>query len=115
LEYLAEKATDEGLKFRYNWALTNKKAMSNPMAVKQSVLKSYVGTYEVRKITMENGELIYQRENRGKHTLVPVSENEFMVGNISYFRIRFIKENNKIIALEGLYDDGRSDKNLKTN
>ncbi|MFK7749663.1 MAG: S41 family peptidase [Kordia sp.] len=115
LEYLAAKATDDGLKFRYNWALTNKKAMSNPMTVKQSVLKSYVGTYEVRNITMENGELIYQRENRGKHKLVPVSENEFMVGNISFFRIRFIKENNKIVALEGLYDTGRSDKNLKTN
>ncbi|AXG71623.1 peptidase family S41 [Kordia sp. SMS9] len=115
LEYLAAKATDEALKFRYNWALTNKKAMSNPMTVKESVLKSYIGTYEVRNITMENGQLIYQRENRGKHTLVPVSENEFMVGNISFFRIRFVKENNKIVALEGLYDDGRTDKNLKTD
>lgn len=115
LEYLAKKATDESLKFRYNWALTNKKAMMNPVTVKPSVLKSYVGTYEVRNITMENGQLMYQRENRGKHKLIPISENEFLVGNISYFRIRFIKENNKVVALEGLYDNGRSDKNLKTD
>ncbi|WP_298420344.1 S41 family peptidase [uncultured Kordia sp.] len=115
LEYLVQKTKDPQLKSRYNWALSSKKALNNPITVQKSILKSYVGTYEVRKITMENGTLFYQRENRGKHKLVPLNANEFMVGDISYFRIRFIKENNKIIALQGVYDNGRTDKNLKTN
>lgn len=115
LEYLASKTTDSKLKARYNWALTGKKALKNPVKVKKSILQSYVGTYDERKISMEDGKLIYQRANRGKHTLVPISDNEFMVGDISYFRVRFIKENNKVIAIEGLYDNGRTDKNLKTN
>jgi hypothetical protein len=115
LEYLLAKATDTELKFSYNWALTNKKALLSPILIKKAVLKSYVGTYDERKVTMENGKLIYQRTNRGKHELIPISENEFMVGDISYFRIRFVSENNKVVALEGLYNDGYTDKNLKTN
>ncbi|WP_298511559.1 S41 family peptidase [uncultured Kordia sp.] len=115
LEYLVKKTDDEQLKYRYNWALTSKKAMKNPMSVKKSILKTYVGTYDERKVTMENGTLYYQRANRGKYKLVPIKENEFMVGDLSFFRVRFIKENNKITAIQGVYDTGRTDKNLKTN
>lgn len=115
LEYLVGKTKNPKLKARYNWALSSKKALSNPITVKQSTLKSYVGTYDERKITMENGTLYYQRANRGKHKLVPLSDNEFMVGDISYFRVRFIKENNKVVAIQGVYDNGRTDKNRKTN
>lgn len=114
LEYMVKKVNDPQLKYRYNWALSGKKASLNPMSVKKSILKSYIGTYDERKITMENGKLFYQRANRTKHKLVPIKENEFMVGDISYFRVRFIKENNKITAIEGLYDNGRTDKNLKS-
>jgi hypothetical protein len=115
LEYLADKTKDPELKFSYNWALTNKKTLLNPVTVKKSVLNSYVGTYDERKVTMENGKLYYQRADRGKHELIPIRENEFMVDGISYFRVRFASENNKVIAIEGLYDSGRTDKNLKTN
>ncbi|MEM6722031.1 MAG: S41 family peptidase [Bacteroidota bacterium] len=115
LEYLVEKTEDPQLKFRYNWALSSKKAMKNPMSVEKSLLKSYVGTYDERKVTMENGTLYYQRANRGKHKLVPVKENEFMVGDLSFFRVKFLTENNKVTAIQGLYDNGSTDKNLKTN
>ncbi|NAS31505.1 peptidase [Flavobacteriaceae bacterium R38] len=115
LEYLANKATDPQLKFSYNWALSSKKALMNPITIKKPILKSYLGTYDERKITMENGKLYYQRANRGKHELTPISENEFMVGDLSYFRVRFLNKNNKVTAIEGLYDNGRTDKNLKTN
>jgi hypothetical protein len=115
LEYLVEKTENPQLKFRYNWALSSKKALKNPVTVKKSLLKLYVGTYDERKVTMENGTLYYQRANRGKYKLIPVKDNEFMVGDLSFFRVRFVTENNKITAIQGLYDDGRTDKNLKTN
>jgi hypothetical protein len=115
LEYLVEKTENPQLKYRYNWALSSKKALKNPISVEKSLLKSYVGTYDERKVTMENGKLFYQRANRGKYELIPVKDNEFMVGDLSYFRVRFLKENTKITAIQGVYDTGRTDKNLKTN
>jgi len=114
LESLSEKTQDAQMQHYYEWYLSAQKVMLKPVIVEQAILKSYSGTYGERLVTLENGKLYYQRGSRKKYELAPLNQNEFMLAGLSYFRIRFLSENNKIIALEGLYDNGRVDKDLKS-
>jgi hypothetical protein len=36
-----------------------------------------------------------------------------MLRGLDTFRIRFLSEGEKVLALQGLYDNGHTDKNLK--
>lgn len=114
LETLIAKSKDEETVEYYDWSLQGLKVLNNPVKLDESILKSYIGSYGPRVITFENGKLYYQRDTGTKYELKPMKENEFMLIGLSYFRIRFLSENNKVIALQGRYEGGRSDKNLKT-
>ena len=114
LESLSGKAKDDEMKHFYQWHLKAQKILYQPVVVEQAILKSYSGTYGERHVTLENEKLYYQRGARAKYELIPLSQNEFMLEGLSYFRIRFITENNKVVALDGLYDNGRKDKSTKT-
>mgnify|MGYP000101618948 CR=1 FL=1 len=114
LETLIAKSKDEEMVEYYDWSLQGLKILSNPIKLDESIFKSYIGSYGPRVITFENGKLYYQRDTGTKYELKPMKENEFMLVGLSYFRIRFLSENNKVIALQGRYEGGRTDKNLKT-
>lgn len=113
LETLSDASDDEKLKQFYGWSLSGLQAQSTNLEVDESVLKSYVGKYGPRIISLEGKTLSYQREGRGKYTLKAISENEFMLVGLTYFRIKFESKDNKVVALIGQYDNGRTDKNLK--
>lgn len=113
LEKLADEATDERDKSGYEWYLESLKAELNPASIAPDILRSYVGKYGPRTITFENGELFYQREDRPKYKMIPLSEELFMFEELDYFRIQFIKENDEVKAVMGIYDTGRTDKNPK--
>ena len=113
LEKLADQATDERDKSGYEWHLESLKAELSPADVSPEILRSYVGKYGPRTITFENGALFYQRTDRPKYKMIPISEELFMFKEIDYFRIKFLKENGVVIAVMGLYDTGRTDKNIK--
>ena len=76
-------------------------------------MKKYVGIYGPGKLTLENGELYYQRNDRPKMRMIPVTENLFMFNEADYFRLIVILEEGKPVAVEGHYDNGRSDRNDK--
>ncbi|MBZ0326998.1 MAG: S41 family peptidase [Altibacter sp.] len=114
LEMLVEKYKNDELAHFYKWPIAALKLEKNPITLKESTLKKYVGTYGPRVVTIENGQLYYQRGTGIKYNLIPYSENEFILDGLDYFRIKFISENNKVVALEGLYNDGRTDKNVRS-
>lgn len=114
LETLIAKSKDEETIEFYDWSLQGLKLQNNPISLEASILKKYVGAYGPRMVTLENGTLYYQRGEGTKYELKPMNDNEFMLVGLSYFRIRFLSENNKVIALQGRYEGGRTDKNLKT-
>ena len=101
--------------FHLEWALDGLKAEKNEVVVDQSVLKSYTGTYGPRTISLENGVLYYQREGNTPYKLLPMSERKFRIAEIPYFRIEMLKEAGKVVAIKGLYDNGRTDKSVRTN
>jgi retinol-binding protein 3 len=114
LDSLMRKTEDPDKKFAYQWSLEGLKAKNNPPELEESVMKKYAGTYEVRTLTFEDGSLYYQREGRPKFRMVPMDETTFMFEELQYFRLKIIVENGKAVAIEGIYDNGRNDKSLRT-
>ncbi len=113
LETLIEQQTDDAAKAFYNWPITRLKTQKNPVQLDAATLQTFVGSYGPRKISMENGTLFYQRNKGTKYELYPFSDHEFMLKGLDSFRIRFVSEGDQIIALQGLYSNGRTDKNPK--
>jgi hypothetical protein len=114
LEKLAANTKDKNDKFRYEWHAESLKAKLDPAEVEPEILKSYTGKYGPRTITFESGELYYQRTGRPKYRLIPLSNDLFMLKEIDYFRLKIIKEDGVVKGVMGMYDDGTTDKNLKS-
>ena len=108
IEKLLDKSK-EGEKFQYKWALAGLKASQETTTINEATLKSYTGSYGPRKITLEDGKLYYQRDGRAKLEMIPMSEDTFWFEEIDYFRLKVLKEGDEIIALLGMYNDGRTD------
>lgn len=115
LNLLMDRAKDEEMKMYYEWPLAEIKVKNNPVSLGVSALKKFAGTYGPRVVTLENGTLYYQRGQGTKYELYPYSDNEFMLKGLETFRIRFVSENNKVSALQGLYSNGHTDRNLRDN
>jgi hypothetical protein len=113
MKKLSEKEEDPKFKNYYSWAYEGYQAQLNPVTLSPEVMKSYVGTYGPRTITLEDGSLYYQRGDRAKMKLIPLGEDTFRFNEIDYFRLRFIRENDKVIAVEGFTADGPVDRHLK--
>jgi retinol-binding protein 3 len=111
---LIKKVTEPDKKFYYQWALDGLQAKTNPPQLEVTLLKKYAGVYGVRTLTLENGDLYYQREGRPKFRMIPMNETTFMFNEIPYFRMKVIVENGKAVGLEGMYDNGETDKNPRT-
>ncbi len=106
-------AADQELKAFYEWPLARLKVKSKPVVLDAATLKKFAGTYGQRSITLENGSLYYQRGQGTKYELYPYGPREFMLKGLDDFRIHFISDNGKVTALQGLYENGHTDQNLK--
>jgi retinol-binding protein 3 len=104
LEVLAEKNPDDHF---YSWHYQGLKALNEPVNLPVTMLSSYAGEYGPRKLILEKDRLFYQREGQERHPLLPLDTDLFAVEDIPYFRIKIVKENDKILGITGIYDDGR--------
>ncbi len=111
LDSVLLKLEDPRLKEEIVWVKAGVDARSNPFVVDEKTMKSYAGKYGPRNIILKNGELYYQREGRPEYKMMAMSENTFMFDEIEYFRLKVIVEDKKAIAVEGQYDNGRTDRN----
>lgn len=113
LENLFKMEQDEKIKYKREWVIMGIKAKLESIQIDEKTMKKYTGVYGPRKITLENGELFYQRADRPKMKMIPLKEDLFMFNEIDYFRLQIVIENDKVIGLRGLYDNGTSDENKK--
>jgi C-terminal processing protease CtpA/Prc len=113
LELLMENNTDENLQTFYEWPLAELSLKTHPVTLDAQTLKTFVGNYGPRMVTLENDKLFYQRGSGTKYELVPYSAHEFILKDLDSFRIRFLAEGKNVVALQGLYDNGQTDKNAK--
>ncbi|MDF1544577.1 MAG: S41 family peptidase [bacterium] len=114
LDTLIKSKTDEQRKFSLQWAYDNFEAELNPMILDPEKLKEYVGDFGPRHIFIEEGSLIYQRDQRPKMSLAPMEEDLFRTPDLDYFRLKFVRNDaGVIIGLVGMYNNGRTDSNPK--
>lgn len=110
LKKLSEKTEDPNGQAQLKWAIEGKKVKLNPVTVKVSQLQKYAGQFGPRKFWVEEGVLYYQREDRPKHSLIPMGADRFMLEGLDYFRIQFVADaNGEFNELIGQYDNGRMD------
>jgi hypothetical protein len=81
----------------------------HPTNLDESALQAYVGTYGPRTITLEDGSLFYQRQGRDKMKMIPMGRHLFRFDEPDWFRLRFLREDDIVVAVEGLTPDGRND------
>ncbi len=112
LEKLSEKYTNESGDI-YRWYLVALIAKTTKINIDENTLKSYAGSYGPRTLTFENGQLYYQREGRAKQLLKALESDLFMLPNNVSFRLKIIKQDGEVIALQGQYDSGHFDQNLR--
>jgi len=110
---LFEKEEDPEFKAYYSWGYDIFKTMLNPKKIKLDILKTYVGTFGPRRITLKGESLFYQREEGPMMKMIPINQNMFMFKELDYFRLKIVKKDNKIIAVEGHRVNGRADRHLK--
>ncbi|WP_143960267.1 DUF3471 domain-containing protein [Litoribacter populi] len=98
------------------WIKESLEISENPITVPSSVLTSYEGQYEVRKITFRDGKLYYQREGNEENLLIPLSQDTFALEKSDTFRLRFLQENDGTIRkIIGIYIDGKTDESLRND
>ncbi len=114
MEKLLEKETDPFITASLKWSLDGIKANDNPVVIDKEILKSYVGNYGERKITFKDGDLYYQRGGQSAMKMIPLKPDYFMFDEVSYFRLKIKFEDNKVVGIEGNYDNGRVDFSEKT-
>jgi hypothetical protein len=110
---LVDKEKDLGFKAYYQWQLDTYNAALNPVFLLKETLGSYVGIYGPRKITLEDDSLFYQREGQAKRRMTAIGDADFVLEGNENFRLRFLKEGARIVAVEGYTPAGAADKHLK--
>lgn len=98
------------MKKYYDWHLESLKAKKSPLNIDASTLKTYTGNFGIRTIGIEDGKLYYQIRNSMKYALIPMTKDIFMIEELFNLRIQFLFENNKVIAIKTLNENGTSRK-----
>ncbi len=81
----------------------------HPAKPDEEALQAYVGIYGPRTITFEDGSLFYQRRDRDKMKMIPMGPDLFMFDEPDWFRLRFFREGDRVVAVEGLTPEGTLD------
>jgi hypothetical protein len=105
---------DPAFRAAYQWQHDNYEAVLNPLTIDETTLRSCAGKYGPRTIMLEGGSLFYQRAGRPKMKMIPIADDYFMLEGTDNFRIKFLKEGDKVVAVEGHDTAGQTDKYLKT-
>jgi retinol-binding protein 3 len=113
LEKLASKAKTPEEKQEITWTLDGLAASAKHVTLNESAMKALAGVYEERKITLEDGQLYYQRTGP-KFRLIPLSSTLFGLEGFDDFRVEFVIQNNQAIEIIGRYSDGTKDSTKRT-
>ena len=92
--------------FPAKWALMAIKAQLTPYTVSPDSLKSYIGAYGERTISLEDGQLYFQKTGGAKSHLIPMDKDLFSVEGKDYLRIKFVRKGEQITGITRLFDDG---------
>ncbi|WP_203292406.1 S41 family peptidase [Maricaulis parjimensis] len=87
---IAETAEDPGTAMLAAWQLAPLQARFTPWTPGPDELEAFVGTYGPRRIWLENGTLMYQREGRPENSLLPMTPGTFRFADSEDYLIDFL-------------------------
>jgi len=117
LKRLHDKATSEDRRRVLTWELETQESEQHPAQVDPAAVQKYTGTYGPRKVTLDNGEMFYQREGRPRYHMIPMTPATFRLDapEMGNFRLKFLaNEQGTVTEVVGLYSDGREDHSPRT-
>jgi hypothetical protein len=115
LKKIHEEAEVPELKERLAWALERLDAIREPFEIDEKTLKSYVGRYGPRNIMFEDGHLYYERDERPRYRMYPLSDTVFVFDELDFFRLEVVVgDDGAPTMLRGHYDNGNVDVTEKT-
>jgi retinol-binding protein 3 len=115
LKALKAKAQDPKEQARFDWSIEAIEAARKPASITAKEMEAFAGSYGPRKVWIEKGKLVQQREGRAKLTLVPMTGTTFSTEEADYVRFTFLKdEKGKVTKLVLTYDNGDRDEDART-
>jgi retinol-binding protein 3 len=115
LKALKAKAGEPKDRLRYDWSIEALAAAGSPATFTAKELASFAGTYGPRKVWIEDGHLVQQREGRSRLTLVPMTGTTFTAKGVDYVRFTFVKnEEGQVSKVVLTYDNGTRDEDART-
>jgi hypothetical protein len=89
---IISKETDKAKIDEAKWFLKELNAELVPVVLSPEVIKSHTGKFGSRSITLENGELYYQREGKPKYKLIALEESLFRIEGLENYQLQFNKD-----------------------
>ena len=112
LSTLRERDMSDEEAFMLDWAIAGLNAGLNPVDVDAATLASYAGDYGPRHLRVENGRLVYQRDDRDPFVATAMTETLFGFDALPFFRLEVVLGDDGVpIKIVGHYDNGRTDEN----
>ncbi len=100
-----------------DWAMSYIKAIEEPAALPADQLQKLAGDYGARHIKFENGKLFYLRDGvatKDYRELIPLSQDTFIIKELSYFRMRFVLDASGMpTKIIGMYEGGQTDESVR--
>ena len=105
LQHLLASATP-ARQYALNWAVTGVNAQLDPYSPTAAELQNYSGSYGKQTVVARNGALYLLTPSRAELRMKALAAGLFAVEEDPTARIRFIFEDQRVVALEALYSDG---------
>ena len=92
------------------WIQEALEARKQPVSLPDEALRRLAGDYGSRHVTLDNGRLLYRRDDRPQTwVLVPITADTFLVEGNGTFRIRFAADKIVILGPEGVQGESPRD------
>jgi hypothetical protein len=99
-----------------NWQAQLLAAEIEPWTPTEAMLQAYTGEYGPRRISVVNGELVYQREGRDPNTLLALTEHVFRFADTTEYQLEFAgAETGRADTLILRLENGAMDSSLRTD
>jgi hypothetical protein len=95
LQKLLKEASEQTAIEKYQWALDGLSASYDNADI--NTIKEYAGNYGKIQVEFKDDKLYYKTEGGLSTLLIPISDDYFVVQELNYFRIKFIKNESAVI------------------
>ena len=87
---LLDAGSVDGARLTLEWALEGLNANAEPVTLSETALARYAGTYGIRTVSVEDGQLIYSRDGRPGAALQPLGDHRFRLEGDDDARFIFV-------------------------